>query len=115
MGWKLQMQPGEIASLTWGRWISTRTHPPAGPDGLHGSRLRRCCWTLGTAQGPREPRSYRTHHRAAHGPLRLTTVTRTALIRGGLEHVNLRNLHTWVRQGSGPAFDGSGEEQAGYP
>lgn len=30
---------------------------------------------------------------------RLTTVTRTALIRGGLEHVNLRNLHTWVRQG----------------
>ena len=29
---------------------------------------------------------------------RLTTVTRTALIRGGLEHVNLRNLHTWAKQ-----------------
>ena len=53
MGWKLQMQPGEIASLTWGQVDLSR----------------------------------------------LTTVTRTALIRGGLEHVNLRNLHTWVRQG----------------
>ena len=29
---------------------------------------------------------------------RLTTVTRTALIRGGLEQVNLRNLHTWATQ-----------------
>ena len=67
MGWKLQMQPGEIAS---------RRKDLAEPR----------VFTAPTTGRPMDLS-------------RLTTVTRTALIRGGLEHVNLRNLHTWVRQG----------------
>ena len=66
-----------------------------------GSRLRRLlldAWDR--RKDPAEPRVFTAPTTGRPMDLsRLTTVTRTALIRGGLEHVNLRNLHTWVRQG----------------
>ena len=102
MGWKLQMQPGEIASLTWGQ-VDFDQNLIRLPDRTvsMGSRLRRLlldAWDR--RKDPTEPRVFTAPTTGRPMDLsRLTTVTRTALIRGGLEHVNLRNLHTWVRQG----------------
>ena len=102
MGWKLQMQPGEIASLTWGQ-VDFDQNLIRLPDRTvsMGSRLRRLlldAWDR--RKDPAEPRVFTAPTTGRPMDLsRLTTVTRTALIRGGLEHVNLRNLHTWVRQG----------------
>ena len=102
MGWKLQMQPGEIASLTWGQ-VDFDQNLVRLPDRMvsMGSRLRRLlldAWDR--RKDPTEPRVFTAPTTGRPMDLsRLTTVTRTALIRGGLEHVNLRNLHTWVRQG----------------
>ena len=102
MGWKLQMQPGEIASLTWGQ-VDFDQNLIRLPDRMvsMGSRLRRLlldAWDR--RKDPAEPRVFTAPTTGRPMDLsRLTTVTRTALIRGGLEHVNLRNLHTWVRQG----------------
>ena len=102
MGWKLQMQPGEIASLTWGQ-VDFDQNLIRLPDRTvsMGSRLRRLlldAWDR--RKDPAEPRVFTAPTTGRPMDLsRLTTVTRTALIRGGLEHVNLRNLHAWVRQG----------------
>ena len=102
MGWKLQMQPGEIASLTWGQ-VDFDQNLIRLSDRMvsMGSRLRRLlldAWDR--RKDPAEPRVFTAPTTGRPMDLsRLTTVTRTALIRGGLEHVNLRNLHTWVRQG----------------
>lgn len=102
MGWKLQMQPGEIASLTWGQ-VDFDQNLIRLPDRTvsMGSRLRRLlldAWDR--RKDPTEPRVFTAPTTGRPMDLsRLTTVTRTALIRGGLEHVNLRNLHSWVRQG----------------
>lgn len=102
MGWKLQMQPGEIASLIWEQ-VDFDQNLIRLPDRTvsMGSRLRRLlldAWDR--RKDPTEPRVFTAPTTGRPMDLsRLTTVTRTALIRGGLEHVNLRNLHTWVRQG----------------
>ena len=102
MGWKLQMQPGEIASLTWEQ-VDFDQNLIRLPDrtASMGSRLRRLlldAWDR--RKDLAEPRVFTAPTTGRPMDLsRLTTVTRTALIRGGLEHVNLRNLHTWVRQG----------------
>lgn len=102
MGWKLQMQPGEISSLTWGQ-VDFDQNLIRLPDRTvsMGSRLRRLlldAWDR--RKDLAEPRVFTAPTTGRPMDLsRLTTVTRTALIRGGLEHVNLRNLHTWVRQG----------------
>ena len=102
MGWKLQMQPGEIASLIWEQ-VDFDQNLIRLPDRTvsMGSRLRRLlldAWDR--RKDPAEPRVFTAPTTGRPMDLsRLTTVTRTALIRGGLEHVNLRNLHTWVRQG----------------
>ena len=102
MGWKLQMQPGEILNLTWSQVDLDRSLLRL-PDRTvsMGSRLRRLlldAWDR--RKDPAEPRVFTAPTTGRPMDLsRLTTVTRTALIRGGLEHVNLRNLHTWVRQG----------------
>ena len=96
------MQPGEIASLTWGQ-VDFDQNLIRLPDRTvsMGSRLRRLlldAWDR--RKDPAEPRVFTAPTTGRPMDLsRLTTVTRTALIRGGLEHVNLRNLHTWVRQG----------------
>ena len=69
MGWKLQMQPGEILNLTWSQ-----------------VDLDRVLLTPGTGK-----------------PMdlaRLSTVIRTALIRGGLEQLSLGDLSRLSRRGS---------------
>ena len=101
MGWKLQMQPGEIASLTWGQ-VDFDQNLIRLPDRTvsMGSRLRRMLSEAKERRkDPAEPQVFTAPTTGRPMDLaRLTTVTRTALIRGGLEQVNLRNLHTWATQ-----------------
>lgn len=101
MTWQLLLSPGEILALTWDQidlaagvlCLPDRTVPT-------GSRLSRML---------REARDRRPEGAAPHvivapttgRPMelaRLSTVTRTALIRGGLEHMNLRDLSLWARR-----------------
>ena len=101
MGWQLRMQPGEIAALTWDQVDFDRNLLLLPDRELPmGSRLRRM---LSEAKERRkdlaEPQVFTAPTTGRPMDLaRLTTVTRTALIRGGLEQVNLRNLHTWATQ-----------------
>lgn len=99
MAWQLRMQPGEIAALTWSQ-VDFDENLLRLPDRAlsMGSRLRRM---LQEARA-RQPETEAVFAAPATGrPMdlaRLTTVVRTALIRGGLERVNLRDLSAWSRQ-----------------
>ena len=101
MGWQLRMQPGQIAALTWEQ-VDFQNNLLRLPDRElpMGSRLRRMLSeTWARRKDPAEPQVFTAPTTGRPMDLaRLTTVTRTALIRGGLEHVNLRNLHTWAKQ-----------------
>ena len=100
-GWQLGMQPGEIAGLTWPQvdFDGNLLRLPD-RDVPMGSRLRRMLSeAMARRKDPAEPQVFTAPTTGRPMDLaRLTTVTRTALIRGGLEQVNLRNLHTWARQ-----------------
>ena len=95
MGWKLQMQPGEIASLTWGQ-VDFDQNLIRLPDRTvsMGSRLRRMLSeTLTRRKDPAEERVFTSP--ATGRPMeraQLTAAARTALLRGGLEGVSLRDL-----------------------
>ena len=103
MGWKLQMQPGEIASLTWGQ-VDFDQNLIRLPDRTvsMGSRLRRLlldAWDR--RKDPAEPRVFTAPTTGRPMDLsRLTTVTRTALIRGGLEQLSLGDLSRLSRRDS---------------
>ena len=101
MGWQLRMQPGEIAALTWDQ-VDFDRNLLLLPDREvpMGSRLRRMLSEAKERRkDPAEPQVFTAPTTGRPMDLaRLTTVTRTALIRGGLEQVNLRNLHTWATQ-----------------
>ena len=103
MSWKLQMQPGEILRLTWSQvdFPNGVLHLPD-RDLPMGSRLSRL---LKDAQASRrDPAQDRVLLTPGTGrPMdlaRLSTVIRTALIRGGLEQVSLGDLSRWSRRGS---------------
>ena len=101
MGWQLRMQPGEIAALTWDQVDFDRNLLLLPDRELPmGSRLRRMLSEAKERRkDPAEPQVFTAPTTGRPMDLaRLTTVTRTALIRGGLEQVNLRNLHTWATQ-----------------
>ena len=101
MGWQLRMQPGEIAALTWDQVDFDRNLLLLPDRELPmGSRLRRMLSEARERRkDPAEPQVFTAPTTGRPMDLaRLTTVTRTALIRGGLEQVNLRNLHTWATQ-----------------
>ena len=101
MGWQLRMQPGEIAALTWDQVDFDRNLLLLPDRELPmGSRLRRMLSEARERRrDPEEPQVFTAPTTGRPMDLaRLTTVTRTALIRGGLEQVNLRNLHTWATQ-----------------
>ena len=112
MGWKLQMQPGEIASPHLGAGgFRPEPHPPAGPDGLHGQPpAAAAAGRLGPPQGPRGAAGlYRTHHRAAHGPLPADHRHPHGADPGRLGACEpAEPPHLGPSGGSGPAFDGSG-------
>ena len=101
MGWQLRMQPGEIAALTWDQ-VDFDRNLLLLPDREvpMGSRLRRMLSEAKERRkDPAEPQVFTAPTTGRPMDLaRLTTVTRTALIRGELEQVNLRNLHTWATQ-----------------
>ena len=95
MGWQLRMQPGEIAGLTWNQVDFTRNllRLP-GREVSMGSRLRRMLSeTLARRKDPAEERVFTSP--ATGRPMeraQLTAAARTALLRGGLEGVSLRDL-----------------------
>ena len=102
LAWLEGLSRSEITELRWDQ-VDFEGKAIQLPDRAvsMGSRLRRLlldAWDR--RKDPAEPRVFTAPTTGRPMDLsRLTTVTRTALIRGGLEHVNLRNLHTWVRQG----------------
>lgn len=95
MGWQLRMQPGEIAGLTWDQVDFARNllRLPGGEVSM-GSRLRRMLSeTLARRKDPAEERVFTSP--ATGRPMeraQLTAAARTALLRGGLEGVSLRDL-----------------------
>ena len=103
MGWKLQMQPGEILNLTWSQVdldrgllrLSDREIPM-------GSRLSRLLGDVcDHRKDPAQDRVLLTPGTGKPMDLaRLSTVIRTALIRGGLEQLSLGDLSRLSRRGS---------------
>ena len=99
MGWKLQMQPGEILSLTWDQ-IDLQTGLIRFPD--HdvdmGARTQRLLSDVRARQ--KDAPTNRVFIAPATGnPIdqsRLSVLCRTAMIRGGLEGFSLRSLAAWA-------------------
>ena len=103
MGWKLQMQPGEILNLTWSQVDLDRSLLRL-PDREipMGSRLSRLLGDIcGHRKDPAQDRVLLTPGTGKPMDLaRLSTVIRTALIRGGLEQLSLGDLSRLSRRGS---------------
>ena len=99
MCWKLQMQPGEILSLTWDQ-IDLQTGLIRFPD--HdvdmGARTQRLLSYVRARQ--KDAPTNRVFIAPATGnPIdqsRLSVLCRTAMIRGGLEGFSLRSLSVWA-------------------
>ena len=99
MCWKLQMQPGEILSLTWDQ-IDLQTGLIRFPD--HdidmGARTQRLLSDVRARQ--KDVPTNRVFIAPATGnPIdqsRLSVLCRTAMIRGGLEGFSLRSLSVWA-------------------
>ena len=95
MGWKLQMQPGEILNLTWSQVDLDRglLRLPDREIPI-GSRLSRLLGDVcGHRKNPAQDRVLLTPGTGKPMDLaRLSTVIRTALIRGGLEQLSLGDL-----------------------
>lgn len=103
MGWKLQMQPGEILNLTWSQVDLDRglLRLPDREIPI-GSRLSRLLGDVcGHRKNPAQDRVLLTPGTGKPMDLaRLSTVIRTALIRGGLEQLGLGDLSRLSRRGS---------------
>ena len=103
MGWKLQMQPGEILNLTWAQVDLDRglLRLPDREIPI-GSRLSRLLGDVcGHRKNPAQDRVLLTPGTGKPMDLaRLSTVIRTALIRGGLEQLSLGDLSRLSRRGS---------------
>ena len=99
MCWQLAMQPGEVAALTWDQvdFKTGHIHLP-NRDIDMGTRMQRLLGEVWDRQKPlNEPQVFvapTTGH-----PIdlsRVSVVSRTAMIRGGLEHFSLRTLCSWA-------------------
>lgn len=103
MGWKLQMQPGEILNLTWSQVDLDRglLRLPDREIPI-GSRLNRLLGDVcDHRKDPAQDRVLLTPGTGKPMDLaRLSTVIRTALIRGGLEQLSLGDLSRLSRRGS---------------
>ena len=103
MGWKLQMQPGEFLNLTWSQVDLDRGLLRL-PDREipMGSRLSRLLGDVcDHRKDPTQDRVLLTPGTGKPMDLaRLSTVIRTALIRGGLEQLSLGDLSRLSRRGS---------------
>ena len=103
MGWKLQMQPGEILNLTWSQVDLDRGLLRL-PDREipMGSRLSRLLGDVcDHRKDPAQDRVLLTPGTGKPMDLaRLSTVIRTALIRGGLEQLSLGDLSRLSRRDS---------------
>ena len=99
MGWKLQMQPGEILNLTWSQ-VDLDQGLLRLPDREipMGSRLSRLLGDVcDHRKDPAQDRVLLTPGTGKPMDLaRLSTVIRTALIRGGLEQLSLGAKRSWT-------------------
>ena len=117
MCWKLQMQPGEILSLTWEQ-IDLQTGLIRFPD--HdidmGSRTQRLLSDVRARQ--KDVPTNRVFIAPATGnPIdqsRLSVLCRTAMIRGGLEGFSLRSLSVWAHNKQMEDVLLRGAEEQGY-
>ena len=99
MCWKLQMQPGEILSLTWDQIdLQTGLIRFPGHDIDMGARTQRLLSDVRARQ--KDVPTNRVFIAPATGnPIdqsRLSVLCRTAMIRGGLEGFSLRSLSVWA-------------------
>ena len=117
MCWKLQMQPGEILSLTWDQ-IDLQTGLIRFPD--HdvdmGARTQRLLSDVRARQ--KDAPTDRVFIAPATGnPIdqsRLSVLCRTAMIRGGLEGFSLRSLSVWAHNKQMEDVLLRGTEEQGY-
>ena len=117
MCWKLQMQPGEILSLTWDQ-IDLQTGLIRFPD--HdidmGARTQRMLSDVRARQ--KDAPTDRVFIAPATGnPIdqsRLSVLCRTAMIRGGLEGFSLRSLSVWAHNKQMEDVLLQGAEEQGY-
>ncbi|WP_419010283.1 hypothetical protein [Dysosmobacter sp.] len=115
MCWQLAMQPGEVAALTWDQvdFKTGHIHLP-NRDIDMGTRMQRLLGEVWDRQKPlNEPQVFvapTTGH-----PIdlsRVSVVSRTAMIRGGLEHFSLRTLCSWAAaQRTGEILTAHAEKQ----
>ena len=117
MGWKLQMQPGEILNLTWSQVDLDRglLRLPDREIPI-GSRLNRLLGDVcGHRKDPAQDRVLLTPGTGKPMDLaRLSTVIRTALIRGGLEEVSLGVLSRLSRRAEAAEPAPSGRSRGPY-
>ena len=115
MCWKLTMQPGEIAALTWEQVDMERGCIHLSDRDIDmGTRMQRLLGEVWDRQKPlNEPQVFvapTTGH-----PIdlsRVSVVSRTAMIRGGLEHFSLRTLCSWAAaQRTGEILTAHAEKQ----
>ena len=99
MCWKLAMQPGEVVNLTWSQTDFTAgiLHLPD-RDVPMGNRMRRLLGEVWERQ-KKLPTDKVFVAPTSGNPMdqsRLSVVSRTAMIRGGLEGFSLRSLSAWA-------------------
>ena len=99
MCWQLAMQPGEVAALTWDQvdFKTGHIHLPSRDIDM-GTSMQRLLGEVWDRQKPlNEPQVFvapTTGHPVDLS--RVSVVSRTAMIRGGLEHFSLRTLCSWA-------------------
>ena len=115
MCWQLAMQPGEVAALTWDQ-VNFKTghiHLPSRDIDM-GTRMQRLLGEVWDRQKPLNGPQVFVAPTTGH-PIdlsRVSVVSRTAMIRGGLEHFSLRTLCSWAAaQRTGEILTAHAEKQ----
>lgn len=117
MCWKLGMQPGEVVNLTWSRTDLTAgvLHLP-NRDVPMGNRMRRLLKEVWERQKklPTDKVFVAPNSGNPMDQSRLSVVSRTAMIRGGLEGFSLRSLSAWANNKRLDDILLHGAEENGY-
>ena len=117
MCWKLAMQPGEVVNLSWSQtdFIAGVLHLPD-RDVPMGNRMRRLLKETWERQKdlPTDKVFVAPTSGNPMDQSRLSVVSRTAMIRGGLEGLSLRSLSAWANAKRTDEILIQGAEERGY-